>query len=423
MLITVPGVQPAGATLSLLQPDASVPATFVGRGGVSTDGVGTTSGQPATLQAEVPAGSTVVQAYLYATYIFGVDAPTEAQRTIGFEGAPVVLALRGPDASTPLATARATVTSAVAAKVGSGGGITNFNVLEDAGITGVVDGTALVVIYSNPSLPVTTIAVLDGESSQSGDAFTFAFATPLEPDRPGFSATLALGIGFSYQGAAGNACGGNQFSTVDVNGARLTSCAGNYDDGVGEDGALITVGGVGDATDNPADPDATSGGTDDELYNLVPFLTEGDADITVETANPSSDDNLFLAVLSITQESGPPVAIPEAVDDESATAEGTPVDIDVIANDDDPDGVLDPATLSIASPPSDGTATVANGLVTYTPAAGFTGVDTFDYTICGVDFTVCSDATVTVTVTADGPRTPVPAPAARPAAGSPTYTG
>ena len=55
-----------------------------------------------------------------------------------------------------------------------------------------------------------------------------------------------------YQGV-GRAClrPVGQFSIVDVNSQRLTSCAGNFDDGLGNDGALVTVGGVGDLTDNP----------------------------------------------------------------------------------------------------------------------------------------------------------------------------
>src|SRR4051794_10209711 len=53
----------AHATLQLLKPDPSVAATFVGHGGYSADGLGqfATGG---TVQAEVPAGSTVVHAYL-----------------------------------------------------------------------------------------------------------------------------------------------------------------------------------------------------------------------------------------------------------------------------------------------------------------------------------------------------------------------
>ena len=110
---------------------------------------------------------------------------------------------------------------------------------------------------------------------------------------------MSLGSGFSFQGVDGHACGGSQFSTVDVNAQRLTSCAGNYDDGFGGNGGLITVGGVGDSTDNPADPNAESG-DDDELYNLVPLLHQGDQQLKIDTANPSSDDNLFLAVVDIT---------------------------------------------------------------------------------------------------------------------------
>src|SRR5258705_13199646 len=87
--IALQGVAPAGATLHLLQPDVNTPATFVGRGGVSTDGVGTNSGAAATLQAEVPAGSTVVQAYLYATYVQGTNAPDDTPRTVNFEGSDI----------------------------------------------------------------------------------------------------------------------------------------------------------------------------------------------------------------------------------------------------------------------------------------------------------------------------------------------
>ena len=121
---------PATATLHLLQPDAAVPATFVGRGGVSTDGLGQDGGG-GTIQADVPAGSTVVQAYLYATYIQGNDNPAEADRTIQMDGVDHVLALLGPDASTNLSTARGDVTSQVAAKVGGGGGITDFVINND----------------------------------------------------------------------------------------------------------------------------------------------------------------------------------------------------------------------------------------------------------------------------------------------------
>jgi hypothetical protein len=74
---------------------------------------------------------------------------------------------------------------------------------------------------------------------------------------------------------------------------------------------------------------------------------------------------------------------PVAVDDDATTKESTAVDIDVTANDDDPDG--DTVTL-IASPvifaPVHGTATrVSGSTIRYTPATDYVGADTLQYEI------------------------------------------
>ncbi|HEX4625439.1 MAG TPA: hypothetical protein VH231_13365 [Solirubrobacteraceae bacterium] len=287
----------AQAKLALLKPTPDSLATFSGNGGYSADGLGQ-SEPGGTVQAEVPGGSTVVQAYLYGTYS-GTGTIDNTNGVIDFDGTMVQLT-QLPDVAPGccgLNAGRADVTSQVAAKVGGGGGITDFAINNDpAGLEGV----GLVVIYSNPNSPEKTIAVLDGGAEQTGDTVTFLFGSPLDLTAPGFGAIMSLGSGFSFQGVDGHACGGGQFSTVDVNAQRLTSCAGNYDDGFGANGGLITVGGVGDSTDNPADPNAESGGEDDELYNLVPLLHQGDQQLKIDTSNPSSDDNLFLAVVDIT---------------------------------------------------------------------------------------------------------------------------
>jgi Ca2+-binding RTX toxin-like protein len=291
-MLALPGA--AHATLQLLTPNPSVPATFVGKGGYSADGLG--QGQPGgTLQAEVPAGSQVFRAYLYGSYFFNAS-PDANQRTINFDGTNVVLDLL-PDSSVAggdLVTARGEVTSQVAAKVGSGGGITDFAINNDPSN---LNGLALVVIYSNPGSSDGTIAVLDGGSAQGGDTVTFPLAAPLDTTVPNFGAQLSLGSGHSFQGVNGHACGGGQFSTVEVNGQPLTNCAGNFDDGQGADGSLVTVGGVGDSINNPDPPPPAQPTEDDELYNLVPFLQQGVTSITLVTENPSQDDNLFLAVV------------------------------------------------------------------------------------------------------------------------------
>ncbi len=289
----------AHATLQLVKPNPSVNATFVGKGGYSADGLGQ-DGTGGTVQAEVPVGSTVTRAYLYATY-FENSTPSAADRTFDFDGTTVVmdfLANSEPGPCCSLATARAEVTGQVASKVGGGGGITDFAVNTDPA---TVDGVALVVIFSNPALPDGTIAVLDGGSKQTGDSTVFNFSAPLDKTVPNFAAQMSLGSGFSFQDSVGgHSCGGDQFSTVAVNTQPLANCAGNYDDGLGEDGALITVGGVGDSIDNPTPPPPADPVEDDELYNLSPFLSQGDNALVIDTTNPSGDDNLFLAVISFT---------------------------------------------------------------------------------------------------------------------------
>ncbi|WP_038033329.1 Ig-like domain-containing protein [Thermopetrobacter sp. TC1] len=72
---------------------------------------------------------------------------------------------------------------------------------------------------------------------------------------------------------------------------------------------------------------------------------------------------------------------PDAVDDVVNTAADTPVVINAMANDSDPDG--DPLHIALISDqPQHGTVTRnPDGTLTYTPEAGFTGTDTFTYVL------------------------------------------
>jgi hypothetical protein len=74
------------------------------------------------------------------------------------------------------------------------------------------------------------------------------------------------------------------------------------------------------------------------------------------------------------------------------------VTIDVAANDTDADGIVDLASVAIATPPSSGNVVVnGDGTVTYT-AANLTGDFTFGYTIADTLGARSAEATVTVTV-------------------------
>ncbi len=87
---------------------------------------------------------------------------------------------------------------------------------------------------------------------------------------------------------------------------------------------------------------------------------------------------------------------PSAINDEVTTNENTPIEINVLANDSDPEG--DSISVSSIAAVTNGTAAVsASGAILYTPSVNFAGIDAFEYTI--VDSAGASDtATVRVTV-------------------------
>jgi hypothetical protein len=93
----------------------------------------------------------------------------------------------------------------------------------------------------------------------------------------------------------------------------------------------------------------------------------------------AATNHTFQAGSPFTLTAGVPNKVPDAVDDSASTAFQAAVEINVLANDTDPDG--DALTVTATSAPGNGTAAIANGKVTYTPNAGFTGTDTFTYTI------------------------------------------
>ncbi len=90
---------------------------------------------------------------------------------------------------------------------------------------------------------------------------------------------------------------------------------------------------------------------------------------------------------------------PTVVDDSATVAFGQSATIDVVANDSDVDGTLDYSSIQIDQPPANGTATpLGDGRILYTPNAGFSGTDTFNYTIADDLGARSAPATVTVKV-------------------------
>ncbi|HEB53606.1 MAG TPA: hypothetical protein ENI87_10175 [bacterium] len=87
---------------------------------------------------------------------------------------------------------------------------------------------------------------------------------------------------------------------------------------------------------------------------------------------------------------------PVAADDSAVTQQGSAVNIDVLANDTDPEN----GTLSVDSVTqgTNGSVSTDGATVTYTPNAGWSGTDTFTYTCISSVSSLTDTATVTVTV-------------------------
>jgi hypothetical protein len=96
---------------------------------------------------------------------------------------------------------------------------------------------------------------------------------------------------------------------------------------------------------------------------------------------------------------GQPSSKPTANADVAQTNQGAAVDVDVLDNDASDVG-LDRTSVALATTPGHGAATVdrTTGRVRYTPAAGFSGADTFTYTVKSTDGTASTPGTVTVQV-------------------------
>jgi hypothetical protein len=162
---------PASASLSLFK-------QYVGTYGLSTDGGGSVN-STYSINAFVPVGATVVGAWLYQANYF--DLTTTA---VSLDGNGLTFGGRMDGGF--LGSARADVTAIAAAKINGGaGGTYSFEVTE---FGSNVSGTGLVVVYSDPTLPTQTVAILDGFSASAGDSFTATFGTGLDPTAAGFVA-------------------------------------------------------------------------------------------------------------------------------------------------------------------------------------------------------------------------------------------
>ncbi|MCG8603566.1 cadherin-like domain-containing protein, partial [bacterium] len=112
--------------------------------------------------------------------------------------------------------------------------------------------------------------------------------------------------------------------------------------------------------------------------------------------NSDGTSNPGTVTVTVSDINDPPVAL----DDIETTSEEAVIVIDVTTNDSDIDGTVDVTTVSLASLPGNGQATIssATGEISYTPNTDFVGGDSFTYTVNDEDGATSNPATVMVNV-------------------------
>jgi hypothetical protein len=289
----IPGTMPSG-----WNPGGNLPLTglssiysVTGNYTLSADGIGSESTSMQIRVNKPTAAATVAKAILMSTVTnatIGNGCCTLAATSVNWNGS---ISYDGGFFNNYWAD----VTSIVAPIINPlAAGISTIDVTECN--SGAQDGEALLVVFNDASAPNRTIIIMFGGLATTGDSYAITLGAPIDPLAPGALFDMGLGIGFSYQ-----AGGSQQYSIINVNGQRLTTSAGGEDDGGSADGMLVTVGGIGDSDANPPDPNATPTNprSDDELYSLLPFITNTTTAIGVNTLNPSNDDNIFLSYFVI----------------------------------------------------------------------------------------------------------------------------
>jgi len=144
----------------------------------------------------------------------------------------------------------------------------------------------------------------------------------------------------------------------------------------------------------PARPPATVTGS---FWTFTANLVIGANAIDISASDPVGNTASLPRFIIFRDPFAPPVAAADA----AATGAETPKTINVLANDFGIAGAINPATVVVSAPDQPGSTAVANpeGSVTYTPAPGFTGIDSFTYTVRDSLGTASLPAVVSVSVT------------------------
>lgn len=138
----------------------------------------------------------------------------------------------------------------------------------------------------------------------------------------------------------------------------------------------------------------------DPENKVMSELGEG---IVSEASFDLHKENLSLTLLYASDEGLTVNVPPVANNDVAVTWTGLTIDIDVLDNDTDSDGIINPGTLLIGYGSTYGTASIVGNKIRYTPNPGYTGDDIITYTVRDNWSEVSNTGTVNITVKPGSP--------------------
>ncbi len=242
--------------------------------------------------------------------------------------------------------------------------ITSFTQPANGTVTRGPNGTLIYTPNANAPCGIDdsfTYTISDGNGGTSSATATITIAAEEKPEAQNDSATTSAGSPVTI------AVLGNDTSNSGSGQLTITS-VGNPQNGSAQivNGQIVYT------------PNAGFAGTDTFTYTIT------DSNGLTETAT-----------VSVTVEAVRPVA----QNDTATTASGTAVTLPVLGNDTSNSG-SGQLTITSVGTPQNGTASIVNGQIVYTPNAGFAGTDSFTYTITDSNG---ETATATATVTVNAP--------------------